>query len=63
MEECGSREEMEMLLRDLEAQIQLLPAQSPWQHHRSHSQVTLYTIPAKVKQAESTKVVLSPAPS
>lgn len=64
MEECGSREEMGMLLRDLEAQIQLLPpAQSPWQHHRGHSQVTLYMIPAKVKQAESTKVVLYPAPS
>lgn len=42
-EECGSREEMGMLFRDLEPQVQLLPAESPWQHHRNHAQVTVYT--------------------
>lgn len=62
MEECGSREEMGTLLRELEPQVQLLPAESPWQHHRNHTQVTMYATSAKVKQAESTKVVSYPAP-
>lgn len=60
MKECGSREEMGTLLRDLEPQVQLLPAESPWQHHRKHTQVTMYITRAKVKQAE---VVSYPAPS
>lgn len=63
MEECGSREEMGMLLRDLEPQVQLLPAERPWQHHRNPTEGTMYTTSAKVKQAESTKVVSYPAPS
>lgn len=62
MEECGSREEMGTLLRELEPQVQLLPAESPWQHHRNHTQVTMYATSAKVKQAESSKVVSYPAP-
>lgn len=57
------RNEMGMLLRDLEPQVQLLPAERPWQHHRNHSQVTMYATSAKVKPAESTKVVSHPAPS
>lgn len=46
---------------DLEPQVQLLPAESPWQHQRKHTQVTMHTTSAKVKQAESTKVVSYPA--
>lgn len=53
-----------MLLRDLEPQVQLFQYPAiPWQHHRNHSQVAMYTTSAKVKQAESTKVVSYPAPS
>lgn len=42
MKECGSREEMGTLLRDLEPQVQLLPAESSWQHHRKHTQVIMH---------------------
>ena len=59
-EECSSREKMAQ--RPGKPQVQALPAESPWQHRRNHTQVPTDTASAKVKQPEHTKVAPYPAP-
>lgn len=51
------------MLRDLENHRSGHSQQSPWQHHRNHTQVPTDTTSAKVKWPKRTKVAPYPAPN